>query len=282
MPELPEVETVCGGMRQTILDDPIADICQRRADLRIPFPATLQDDLNGQTITHIRRRSKYILADLTNGKTLVIHLGMSGRILITEAGQSYTPQKHDHFIVDFRSGRKLVYTDPRRFGMIFTEDTDALDDHKTFRHLGPEPLSNHFDTDYFHQQLRKRKTPVKTALLDQKLVVGIGNIYACEALYFAGIHPARPCNSLSRDESDALYRAIRHVLRIAIEAGGSTLKDYKHADGQMGYFQFQFAVYDQEGKPCKNCDCGQTSKEDRVQKIVQSGRSTYFCATKQV
>jgi formamidopyrimidine-DNA glycosylase len=220
------------------------------------------------------------LLDLANGKTLVIHLGMSGRVLVTEPDQPITLEKHDHFVLKFESGRHMIYTDARRFGMIFSHDTQTLNDHKLFTNIGPEPLSNHFNSDFLFKALQKRKSNIKAALLDQKLVAGIGNIYASEALYEAGIHPQRISNTITQDECASLYRSVCDVLSRAIDAGGSSLKDYKHADGNMGYFQHNFAVYGREDEQCRaNCACG---GKGRVQKIVQSGRSTYFCATKQV
>ena len=278
MPELPEVETVRQGMASVVEGAVIAHAEIRRPDLRWPFPDRMKERLEGQKIRRLRRRAKYILADLSGGETLILHLGMSGRILISGVaeGEFYferaASEKHDHFILDFESGARLVFNDPRRFGVIDLADTTQVEKHKMFKNLGPEPLGNTFDEVYLRATFKGRKMPVKSALLDQKIVAGLGNIYVCEALHRAGISPLRKAGSISGARIAKLVPVIRDVLNEAIAAGGSSLKDYRQADGELGYFQHAFAVYDREGKACQTFDC-----KGKIARIVQSGRSTFYC-----
>ncbi len=280
MPELPEVETVMRGLEPVLNNNHITKVTLNRSDLRIPFTPTLKDDVENQTIHSIKRRAKYILIHFSNNKILAIHLGMSGSMLILKPNELYEARVHDHVIFDMKDGARIIYNDPRRFGMIFTLNNDEMTSHKAFAHLGPEPLSNHFSAVYLKDKLKSKKSSIKQALLDQTNVVGVGNIYACEALYKAGINPLTPCPKISLAKYEELVRCICEVLRGAIAAGGSTLKDFRHADGELGYFQHNFAVYDRKGQACPNCECDVT-KTGGIERIVQSGRSTFYCARKQ-
>lgn len=280
MPELPEVETVRVGLEPTMTGQVISRTEVNRPDLRWPFPERMAERLRDVRVEALRRRSKYILADLSSGETLLIHLGMSGRILISgdPLGQFHhehpAPEKHDHVVFHMASGARVTFNDPRRFGAMDLIPFEALAAHKLLRDIGPEPLGNAFNEDYLADRLKSRKTPVKSALLDQKLVAGLGNIYVCEALYRAGISPARRSERIARERVKSLVPHIRDVLREAIAAGGSSLRDYRTAGGELGYFQHGFRVYGREGEPCKTPDC--TSK---IRRIVQSGRSSFYCPT---
>ena len=249
-----------------------------RPDLRWPFPQRMSERLRGVQVLALRRRSKYLLADLDSGETLLIHLGMSGRILISgdPLGQFHhdhpAPEKHDHVVFQMASGARVTFNDPRRFGSMDLIETDLLDTHKLLRDLGPEPLGNAFDATYLAGRLRERRTPVKAALLDQKLVAGLGNIYVCEALYRGGIAPTRRSDRIARHRAEALVPHIRDVLADAIEAGGSSLRDYRTTNGELGYFQHSFAVYDREGHPCPTANC-----PGEIRRVVQSGRSGFYC-----
>jgi len=280
MPELPEVETVMRGLAPVMLKNKIIKVTLNRKDLRIPFTPTLQKDIVGATITALKRRAKYILISFDNDKILVIHLGMSGRMQILSKAEKYTPQKHDHVIFTLKDGGRIIYNDPRRFGMIFTMAQSEQATHKAFAHLGVEPLSNQFSGAYLKDKLKKKETNIKQALLDQTNVVGVGNIYACEALYKARIFPLKKCKNITIKQYEDLARAIRDVLTKAIKAGGSTLKDFRHADGELGYFQHSFSVYDRTGDACPDCDCD-NNKTGGIKRIVQSGRSTFYCTSKQ-
>ncbi|MDR0808293.1 MAG: bifunctional DNA-formamidopyrimidine glycosylase/DNA-(apurinic or apyrimidinic site) lyase [Gemmobacter sp.] len=276
MPELPEVETVRRGLLPVMEGRVIIKARVNRPDLRRPFPERMAERLTGVRVKTLRRRSKYILADLSSGETLLIHLGMSGRMLISGATvggfhhDHPAPAKHDHVVLDMEGGARITFNDARRFGAMDLIPATTVDAHPLLAVLGPEPFGNDFHEDYLADRLRIRATPVKSALLDQHLVAGLGNIYVCEVLFRAGIHPARPARDLSSSEAVSLVTLIREVLAEAIEAGGSSLKDYRKADGELGYFQHSFRVYDREGQPCLSC--GAT-----LERIVQSGRSSFFC-----
>jgi formamidopyrimidine-DNA glycosylase len=232
--------------------------------------------LTGQVVQTLRRRSKYILADLSSGETLLIHLGMSGRMLISGAqlGQFHhdhpAPQKHDHVVLTMQSGARVTFNDPRRFGAMDLMPTARWQAHKLLADLGPEPLGNAFNEAYLAQRLANRATPIKSALLDQKIVSGLGNIYVCEVLHRAGIAPTRLAGDLTERQAASLVPLIRSVLSEAIEAGGSSLRDYRQADGELGYFQHTFRVYDREGQPCTTCDTS-------IVRLVQAGRSSFYC-----
>lgn len=278
MPELPEVETVRRGLVPAMEGAVIASAQVNRPDLRWPFPENMAARLTGQRVTALRRRSKYILADLSGGESLLIHLGMSGRMTVSgdPLGQFHhnhpTPQKHDHVVFDMDNGARITFNDPRRFGAMDLMDTAAADTHPLLAKLGPEPLGNAFDESYLADALKTRNTPIKSALLDQRIVAGLGNIYVCEALYRAGLSPKRRARNISRARAAALVPIIRDVLRDAINAGGSSLRDFRQADGELGYFQHSFDVYDREGQPCRTPGCTNT-----IHRTVQSGRSSFYC-----
>ncbi|MCI5059786.1 MAG: bifunctional DNA-formamidopyrimidine glycosylase/DNA-(apurinic or apyrimidinic site) lyase [Alphaproteobacteria bacterium] len=280
MPELPEVETVMRGLEPVLEGNTISGVRVNRLDLRVPFPPDLVQRLEGQKIGRLVRRAKYILIYVGGRDILVIHLGMSGSIRIVGTGDQGAPQKHDHFVMILSDKTRIIYNDSRRFGMVFLVQQDDWEQHPAFKSLGPEPLGNEFSAPILAQRLKGKKTSIKQALLDQHVVVGVGNIYACEALFMAGIHPEIPAGEVGGKKLEKLVLAIRKVLNKAIKAGGSTLKDYKHTDGSLGYFQYQFAVYDRAGQACSGCDC-HLAKTGGIQKIVQSGRSTFFCPQKQ-
>lgn len=268
MPELPEVETTMRALRARLTGLQLATVQVHRPDLRFPLPADLPARLAGRRWLGFGRRAKYILVEIEGGDTLLLHLGMSGRLLldVPPAGP------HEHLTFAFETGRVLRFVDPRRFGMLDLWPTAALAGHPRLVQLGHEPLDPAFDGRVLAALLAGRKTPIKAALLDQRLVVGIGNIYACEALFEAGIDPRRECRTLGPRRLARLAAAIHAVLLRAIDEGGSSLRDHVSADGQLGNFQNCFAVYDREGVPCPRC-------RQPVRRIVQSGRSTFFCAS---
>jgi formamidopyrimidine-DNA glycosylase len=270
MPELPEVETVRRGLVPVMEGQVIKRANIRRPDLRWPFPPRMAERLSGQKVLGLRRRSKYILCDLASGETLLIHLGMSGRMTINP--QPLPPEKHDHVVLDMGSGAQIAFNDSRRFGAMDLCVTDDCEAHKFLRNLGPEPLGNKFDESYLQAALKSRNTPIKSALLDQKIVAGLGNIYVCEALWRAHIAPTRKASSLSAKRVGALVPVIRDVLGDAIAAGGSSLKDFRQTDGELGYFQHAFTAYGREGESCRTPDC-----KGKITRIVQSGRSTFYC-----
>ena len=276
MPELPEVETVRRGLLPVMEGQRIDQAQVNRPDLRFALPPNMAARLTGQVVQALRRRSKYILADLSSGETLLIHLGMSGRMLIsgTQLGQFHhahpAPEKHDHVVLTMQSGARVTFTDPRRFGAMDLMPTANWQAHKLLADLGPEPLGNGFNETYLAQRLANRATPIKSALLDQKVVSGLGNIYVCEVLHRAGIAPTRLAGDLTAQQAAALVPLIRAVLSEAIEAGGSSLRDYRQADGELGYFQHTFRVYDREGQPCLAC-------ATPIVRLVQSGRSSFYC-----
>ena len=280
MPELPEVETVMRGLTPAMAGHVIARADVNRPDLRWPFPDRMAERLTGKQVQSLRRRSKYILADLSSGETLLIHLGMSGRMLISgdPLGQFVhdhpAPEKHDHVVFHMENGARITFNDPRRFGAMDLMDTATADQHKLLSVIGPEPLGNAFDEAYLVAALKGKNTPIKAALLDQRIVAGLGNIYVCEALYRAGISPKRKAGAISKARVAALVPIIRQVLQDAIEAGGSTLRDFKQADGELGYFQHSFDVYGREDDPCRRDGCG-----GNIKRVVQSGRSSFYCAT---
>ncbi len=276
MPELPEVETVRRGLLPVMEGQKIHEAQVNRPDLRFALPKDMATRLTGQTVQALRRRSKYILADLSSGETLLVHLGMSGRMLISGAqlGQFHhdhpAPQKHDHVVLTMQSGVRVTFNDPRRFGAMDLMPTASWQAHKLLADLGPEPLGNGFNESYLTHRLENRATPIKSALLDQKIVSGLGNIYVCEVLHRAGIAPNRLAADLTARQAAGLVPLIRTVLTEAIEAGGSSLRDYRQADGELGYFQHTFRVYDREGQACAAC-------ATPIARLVQSGRSSFYC-----
>ena len=283
MPELPEVETVRRGLEPVLSGIKIARADVRRPDLRWPFPERMAERLTGAVITQLRRRSKYILADLDTGETLLIHLGMSGRMLIsTPEGEQDTPGqfhyehqaigKHDHVILDMETGARITFNDARRFGAMDLMDTAQQDDHWLLSKLGPEPLGNAFNDTHLVTGLKGRKTPIKSALLDQRIVAGLGNIYVCEALFRAGISPKKMAGQISARRVASLVPIIREILEEAIQSGGSSLRDYRQTDGELGYFQHNFRVYGRESEACVTDGC-----EKQILRITQSGRSSFYC-----
>lgn len=249
-----------------------------RPDLRWPFPLRMAERLTGARVLGLRRRSKYLLVDLSGGESLLIHLGMSGRMLVSGSmlgafhHEHPAPQKHDHVILDMEGGARITFNDARRFGAMDLLDTENAETHPLLSELGPEPLGNEFDGAYLVEALKGRRTPIKSALLDQHLVAGLGNIYVCETLFRAGISPTRLAGDLSGRQVTSLVPIIREVLSEAIDAGGSSLRDHRQANGELGYFQHTFRVYDREGAACTAPGCTGT-----ITRIVQSGRSSFFC-----
>lgn len=278
MPELPEVETVRRGLAPVMEGGRIRNAQVNRPDLRWPFPDRMAARLTGARIDRLRRRSKYILADLDTGETLLVHLGMTGRMLVSgDALGKFVhdhpaAEKHDHVVFDMEDGARVTFNDPRRFGAMDLMQTATADSHPLLAALGPEPLGNGFHEQQLLAALQGRSLPIKSALLDQKIVAGLGNIYVCEALYRAGLHPQRRVNKIAGKRIAALVPIVRKVLEEAIAAGGSSLRDFRQADGELGYFQHSFDVYGREGQPCRTPDCDKT-----VQRIVQSGRSSFYC-----
>jgi formamidopyrimidine-DNA glycosylase len=319
MPELPEVETVRRGLEPILVGNAFARVEQRRPDLRFPLPKRFGERLKGRKVDALDRRAKYLLARLDDGEVLVMHLGMTGRFSIDHAdclhtspsrggrpaqparwgdASPFTPPgftqareaalpiegrdgaKHEHIVFHMRDGTRVRYSDARRFGYMDLIPTKSLDSHVLFKGLGVEPLSPAFTPGWLAMRLKGKATSIKAALVDQRLIAGLGNIYACEALYRAGISPLKLAGSLATKsgkptkKTEALVAAVKAVLDDAIKAGGSSLRDYKRADGRLGRFQHRFKVYGREGKPCPRKGCGGT-----VRRIVQGGRSTFYCPT---
>ena len=286
MPELPEVETVRRGLAPALVGAMIARVDLRRNDLRVPFPPRFAARLQGRRVLNLRRRAKYLIADLDDEHSLIMHLGMSGSFRIDDE----TPGRfhhargksaaHDHVVFHLDRGKRVVYNDPRRFGCMLLIATDKIDEDKLFRGLGVEPLSDALDAAFLARAFRGRATPVKAILLDQRRIAGLGNIYVCEALHRARISPLRAAGSLvtaSGRPTAALTRlrqAIKNVLSDALKAGGSSLRDHRQIDGSLGYFQHSFRVYGREGAACPTPGCKGT-----IARVVQSGRSTFYCPT---
>lgn len=271
MPELPEVETVVRGIKPYIQDKQFSNILVRRSDLRIKLCDTLPDICSFSKILDVQRRSKYVLIFLENNYVLVIHLGMSGKLTVS-SDQQYSPLKHDHVIFDVSDGNKLIFNDPRRFGLVTHIKKQDLSSNKLFTSLGVEPLTNDLNPDYLYNKLKNRIVPIKQAIMNANIVVGVGNIYACESLFESGICPTRQSGTLSLQEVEKLIIEIKKVLTLAIKAGGSTLKDYAQSSGESGYFQHNFKVYGKEQQNCTSCNLP-------IIRIRQSGRSTFFCSS---
>jgi formamidopyrimidine-DNA glycosylase len=269
MPELPEVETVCRGLEQNILGTKIVRAENFRPNLRIPFPDNFSQHLKNKTIKAIKRRAKYIVITLDDDSVIIAHLGMSGKMVVHNSFQNQRAL-HDHALFQFDNGKEVVFNDPRRFGLITFSDTENLNQHKLIANLGVEPLEDDFNGKVLHSLLEGKSIPVKLAIMDASLVVGVGNIYACEALFRTGISPTRKAAEVSKKECDKLAQNIKEVLSAAIIAGGSTLKDYVQASGDSGYFQHNFQVYGRVGEDCVTC-------QKPIERIRQSGRSTFFC-----
>jgi formamidopyrimidine-DNA glycosylase len=291
MPELPEVETVKRGLSPAMEGARIERLELRRGDLRFPFPENFEDQVSGRTIIGLGRRAKYLLIDLDSGKTIISHLGMSGSFRIEHGPVSQTPgdfrygrskdEKHDHaiFHLEGKGGeRRIIYNDPRRFGFMDIADRSELQNNPFLFGLGPEPTGNELSATYLADRFAGKAQPLKGALLDQKNVAGLGNIYVCEALWRAHLMPARAAKTLvtktgkPKEQLSLLVASIRSVIADAIKAGGSSLRDHIQTDGSLGYFQHSFSVYDRESLPCRTPGCGGT-----VSRIVQAGRSTFYC-----
>jgi len=277
MPELPEVETVCRGLALHMDGRRVAALALNRPDLRVPLPKDLRRRVEGRRILRVVRRAKYILVHLEDGGVLIAHLGMSGRMVVTASGAPPLPvDKHDHVVFTLDDGATIRFNDARRFGLIDFADERDLPRHKLFAGLGPEPLGNEFSGPVLAASLAGRKTPIKAALLDQGVVAGLGNIYVSESLYWAGVSPRRLAATIRGERAERLVTAIREVLNRAIAAGGSSLRNYVQASGELGYFQHEWAVYRRESEACPGCDCS-----GGVRRIVQAGRSTFYCAKRQ-
>ena len=274
MPELPEVETIRRHLEAGVLGRRIVAARTLRADLRRPFPPDLAKRIEGRRIEALERRAKYLLVRLDHELLLLIHLGMSGRILIGHATDGIEP--HVHFTMDLDDGRRVALQDPRRFGLVDLMAAGEAAAHPLLRHLGPEPLDGALTGAVLTAAFAGSSTSIKAALLDQTRIAGLGNIYVCEALFRSGISPKREAGSVKGERAAKLAAAIKAVLKDAIKAGGSTLRDHRLPSGELGYFQHHFQVYDREGQPCPGCDC-----KSGIKRIGQGGRSTFYCAKKQ-
>lgn len=279
MPELPEVETVMRGLAGVLQGQTIRHAETRRDGMRWPFPHGLAATLTGTRVEGFRRRGKYMLMRLSNAQSVLIHLGMSGRMVARPRGDNRPPPPHEHLILETESGTHVGFVDPRRFGSVDLVPTAAEDAHKLLAGMGPEPLEEAFTPAVLAAGLAGKQTPIKAALLDQGVVAGLGNIYVAEALFRAGISPRRLAGTIPGARAERLVPAIKAVLLDSIEAGGSSLRDYVQADGELGHFQDRFGVYDREGKPCPLCPGAPGCAG--VSRIVQAGRSTFFCAKTQ-
>jgi formamidopyrimidine-DNA glycosylase len=276
MPELPEVETVVRGLEQRLAGRTLRLLELFRADLRAAFPANLKAKLESRRLDRVSRRAKYILLHFAGGGVLIAHLGMSGRLVLAPSRDNGARDPHDHVVFHFDDGTELRFNDARRFGLLDYAEEAGLALHPRLRHLGPEPLSNEFSGPVLAAALAGKQTPIKAALLDQAVVAGLGNIYVCESLYGSALSPRRLAKTVAGERAERLAAAIRDVLARAIAAGGSSLRDYVQASGELGYFQHQWAVYGKEGERCPGCDC-----DSGIRRITQSGRSTFFCAKRQ-
>lgn len=278
MPELPEVETVRRGLAPAMQGQRIDRLDVNRPDLRFPFPDRFRDRVEGARITHLGRRAKFLVTELSTGEALIMHLGMSGRFTVnSDASADFhhhpgTNPAHDHVVFHMHGGATVTYNDPRRFGFMELWPMADLASYPRLRHLGPEPLSNQFSAAYLNEALADKSAPIKAALLDQAVIAGLGNIYVCEALFRSGISPRRKAESVTGKRAERLAPAINDVIAEAIEAGGSSISDFASASGELGYFQKHFHVYDREGAPCDACGTA-------IKRIVQSGRSTFYCGT---
>ncbi|MCE2576641.1 bifunctional DNA-formamidopyrimidine glycosylase/DNA-(apurinic or apyrimidinic site) lyase [Komagataeibacter sp. FNDCR2] len=278
MPELPEVETVMRGMRVHLEGHTISRASTHHAGLRWPFPPGLARALAGRRVDGFARRGKYILITLSGGMVMVLHLGMSGRILLSRmapSGPAAAPAPHEHLVIETAQGARCGLVDPRRFGMVDLVPAGQVESHRLLAGMGPEPLGNRFDGAWLAARARGRRSSMKALLLDQRVVAGLGNIYVSEALFRAGIHPARAAGSVEAADHARLVTAIRAVLEEAIAAGGSSLRDYVQPDGALGYFQHAWRVYGREGEGCP--DCPGPPACNGVVRITQSGRSSFFC-----
>jgi len=290
MPELPEVETVRRGLEPAMAGQRLIQVEQRRKDLRFPFPPRFKERLEGQRVTGLYRRAKYLVLDLSSQEALIMHLGMSGRFTVEMGGvtsrpgdfhhETSSPSPHDHVVFHMENGARITYNDPRRFGFMDLVPSASVAESKHFKAMGVEPLGNELNGELIQTLFANKKAPLKAALLDQRLIAGLGNIYVCEALHRSGLSPKRLAGTLTanrgnmKGKAELLATIIRHVLTEAVQAGGSSLRDYAQTDGSLGYFQHRFRVYDREGEKCPTVSCSGT-----IERIVQSGRSTFYCKT---
>lgn len=289
MPELPEVETVRRGLEPVLVGNAFARVEQRRPDLRFPLPARFSERLTGRAIESLDRRAKYLLARLDDGQVLIVHLGMTGRFIVDAPGSPEqgpggfvhgqdAASKHEHIVFHLGDGATVRYSDVRRFGIMDLVPSATLDSHALFKGLGIEPLGEGLNAAWLAAKLKGKTAPIKAALLDQRLIAGLGNIYVCEALHRAGIAPLKRAGLLATktgrptEKTTALVQSIKSVLNDALRSGGSSLRDYRHTDGGLGYFQHSFRTYGREGEPCPGDACDGT-----VRRIVQGGRSTFYC-----
>jgi formamidopyrimidine-DNA glycosylase len=278
MPELPEVETVRRGLSPAMQGKRIERLEVNRPDLRFPFPDRFRERVEGARIVHMGRRAKFLVTELSTEDALIMHLGMSGRFTVNNRDTADfhhdpgTNPAHDHVVFHMEGGATVTYNDPRRFGFMELWPLAELDTYPRVEHLGPEPLSNGFSSAYLNEILSEKAAPIKAALLDQAIIAGLGNIYVCEALFRSGISPRRKARSVAGKRAERLAPAINDVIAEAIAAGGSSISDFASASGELGYFQKHFHVYDREGEPCDRCG-------SPVRRIVQSGRSTFFCGS---
>ena len=278
MPELPEVETIKEALKKSIEGDKIESVIIRNRQFRELIPMDFEKVVLNASIVKVYRNAKYLILELDNNYSIIWHLGMSGKVKTHESSpESY--EKHDHVTIKTNNGY-ITYNDARRFGLITYCESDKICQHKLFANIGIDPFSQNLTADYLKNKLSNKKNPIKVALLDQSIINGIGNIYASEALYDSKISPLRESNSLNLVELENLITSVRKILQKAIKAGGSTLKDYRKPDGSMGYFQNSHCVYDKEGMRCPNCTCD-IDKTKGIKRIVQGGRSTFYCETQQ-
>ena len=276
MPELPEVETVRRGLIPKLVGRRIVRVVQRRKDLRLPLPKDMAGRLAGRRVTAIDRRAKYLLIRLDDGQVLLAHLGMSGRMRLLDRreAQAQPFERHDHVVLETDRGWQIRFNDPRRFGLMLLIGAAHIDGHKLLKGLGPEPLDDDFTGAALNVRLKGKKVALKLALLDQRVVAGVGNIYACEALFQAGLSPKRAAGKVAPERADKLVAAIKDVLSRSIRDGGSSLRDHVQPDGELGYFQTRFAVYDREGQVCATCRSNRP-----IKRFAQGGRSTFWCPT---
>ena len=278
MPELPEVETVRRGLAPIMEGREFVRVEARRPDLRFPFPDKFAERITGTRLLRLGRQAKFLTGELSSGEMLVMHLGMTGRFTIdgtTTADFSHSPNtnaKHDHVVFHIEGGASVTYNDPRRFGFMEIWSVDEFHEYPRLKKLGPEPLSNNFHADYLNTTLSGKNTPIKTALLDQSIIAGLGNIYVCEALFRAGVSPKRKAATVAGKRVERLVPAINAIIAEAIAAGGSSISDFASTDGSLGYFQHGFDVYDREGEPCKTCGA-------QIKRLMQSGRSSFYCSS---
>ena len=273
MPELPEVETVSQGIKSKLLNHKISKVVVKRRDLRFRMDAKLEQKITNTKINSVSRRAKYILINLDNGLTVIIHLGMSGRIVVEDLKSYKNIFKHTHLEIITTGKKKMKFIDPRRFGSVLIHETNNLNTHKLIKNLAPEPLTKEFNAIYLFKALKGRSANIKSIIMNQFIVVGVGNIYASESLYKAKIRPGRQAKSLSLTECVLLAKSIKKVLKRSIKLGGSSINDYSLVDGNLGFFQREFEVYGKEGKICRKKTC-----HSKILRIVIAQRSSFYCS----